>query len=213
MDFITPLNITMFAVITGLFIITRPIFFYRNMLKDALTFTLEPIVKQNITDRSKHVSNYEKATEDYMWYSSLWIPLFYITILFVALLWLGFSYGVSAERFALIVALAVSALATRAFMYDHCPAWLMDWTVEMMTLLRTAEAVKLKERMKVLEARSDELVEKAETEVGLTEAEEVEMFKLLIESRELHIRAKYLNAVSADTDQYINDRKNMPNQE
>lgn len=185
MEYLTALNITMFVAIIGLYFFARPFFAYRQMLADALLFTADRMIETRVKNRDSHFENLERARIEFVHMDAFWIPLFYVSVAFVALLWIGFSVKMDGGVFIVIVAGATSAVVTRGCLKDHSPKWLKAWLVEMMLIIQTEEAKKVNKRLEEIDNRVEELVNKARDGEILSPEEDLELYRLLAEAAQL----------------------------
>lgn len=210
MDFLTPLNITMSVVLVVLFVCSVRLFAYRSLLKQALKLAWLPFVEKEMVLQGKHRENLQLAQEHYLLYNTVWVPLAYLTLLAVILLWIGMSVGMESYMFGLAVASAGSAIATRALMYDNYPLWLTDWMTDMSYAFTMHQSNNLRQRFEEIAKRAGEIIDNKPADVEYTEAEQLEVFRMVIEDAHLKMHAYEVANSFAAIKRYRDVRSKQP---
>jgi len=208
MDFLMNINVVMAVVMIATLMFARPFFKYRLMLKEALILTTNPDIKKEVGGRRHYATVYEDTLNEHISLDMVWVPAFYITYTGIALLWIGMSMGVNMGFFSVIVAGAVSAIITRSLTHDHSPGWLMDWTVEMMDAYNQNEYKLAEAELDAATVRIDALMDKDQSGQKLSEEEQIEVYRLILQHKDLSHRFESIKTAAIAVEGYLDLRKN-----
>ena len=181
MDFLTPLNISMSVILVIMFVCSLRLFAYRSLLKEGLKLAWMPFVEKEMMLQGKHQENLQLAQQQYLLYNTVWVPLAYLTLLAIVLLWIGMSIGMDGYTFGIVVASAGAAVVTRTILYDNYPLWLTDWMTDMSYAYTVYQSENLRKRLDEISKRAGEILENKTADAEYSDEEQLEVYRLTIE--------------------------------
>jgi hypothetical protein len=208
MDFLMNLHVVMTVVALGLVLLARPTYHFRSVMQDALKLAHEPAVKEML-DTNIHRKNVVKTQEEYMFFNGVMIPCFHVGLLCLGILWFALTYSFASTGMIAVSAGIIAAVATLLLTREYTPDWLMDWTVAMAACMNKAEADKIAAQVKVITERLQELINKAESGVELTDEEQIEVFHAIIRVKACEQRLLHIDKSTAAINEYNDVRRNL----
>lgn len=203
MELFTPLNIIMVLVIGMTIYCARSFYVYSTLMTTTMEFALEVITLGYVKDHQRFDEQSDRLKKEYAWNQVLWLPLFYLTVILLLVLWLSLSIGMDSSSMIVLGAVCVSAIITRVITYDHYPRWMADWLVEMAQVINEKELSKVKTKLEQVGAKIDALTAKAETEKDLNAEDALMLYRLMIELKSLQTyQSQLTNTISSVRDYY-----------